>query len=257
MRVPSRLIRVWYDYLSRLDRSASMTVLNYGYEDGQRIDLAGSPEAERYRLQLYHHVARGMDLRGKRVLEIGSGRGGGAAFLARSTRPAHYCGLDFSSVAVAFCRQHYRVPGLSFLAGDAQHLPFDSGAFDAVINIESSHCYPDLAAFLAEVSRVLGHGGCFLYADFRRSKDVPAWRKQLGAGFEVLNTEDITTQVVAALEADNANKEATIKKHVPFYIRRPFRRFAGMRNTPIYRAFDEGASKYFCFTFRKRQATER
>ena len=86
---------------------------------------------------------------------------------------------------------------------------------------------------------------------------MPAWRQQLGAEFEVLKTGDITTQIVAALEADNANKEATIKNHVPFYIRRPFRRFAGMRDTPIYRAFYEGSSRYLCFTFRKKQATER
>jgi SAM-dependent methyltransferase len=73
-------------------------------------------------------------------------------------------GVDVSSQAVAFCRQRHDVPGLLFEVGDAGHLAFGPASFDAVPNIESSHCYGDSAAFLAEVRRVLRPDGYFLYA---------------------------------------------------------------------------------------------
>ena len=51
--------------------------------------------------------------------------------------------------------------------GDADNLPFADQSFDAVINIEASHCYPRLSHFLADVARVLRPGGHFLYVDAR------------------------------------------------------------------------------------------
>lgn len=38
-------------------------------------------------------------------------------------------------------------------------------SFDAVINVEAAHGYPDFPRFLAEVAPVLRPGGRFLYAD--------------------------------------------------------------------------------------------
>jgi SAM-dependent methyltransferase len=48
-------------------------------------------------------------------------------------------------------------------------------SFDAVINVEASHCYPSLPRFLAEVARVLRPGGHFLYADVRRCHQLENW----------------------------------------------------------------------------------
>jgi ubiquinone/menaquinone biosynthesis C-methylase UbiE len=64
-------------------------------------------------------------------------------------------GVDLAPEAVAFSRRAHRRPGADFKVGDAEHLPFDDQSFDAVINIESSHTYPNLRAFLAEC------GGCW------------------------------------------------------------------------------------------------
>jgi fatty-acid O-methyltransferase len=57
--------------------------------------------------------------------------------------------------------------GLDFVQGDAQNLHFPDQSFDAVINVEGSHIYPNFERFLGEVARVLRPGGHFLYADFR------------------------------------------------------------------------------------------
>jgi ubiquinone/menaquinone biosynthesis C-methylase UbiE len=39
--------------------------------------------------------------------------------------------------------------------GDAQNLPFPDQSFDAVINVEASHIYPEFERFVGEVARVL------------------------------------------------------------------------------------------------------
>jgi ubiquinone/menaquinone biosynthesis C-methylase UbiE len=73
-------------------------------------------------------------------------------------------GVDLAPEAVVFCRKVHR-RAARFEVGDAEHLPFDDGAFDVVTNIESSHTYPNLRAFFAEVRRVLVSGGRFLSTD--------------------------------------------------------------------------------------------
>ena len=67
--------------------------------------------------------------------------------------------------------------------GDAEHLPFDDESFDVVTNLESSHTYPDLRAFLGEVRRVLRPGGWFLHTDLlagQRWMEVQAILAALG-----------------------------------------------------------------------------
>ncbi len=131
------------------------------------LPLAASDEPNRFGIQLYHRVATQADLNGKQVLEVSCGHGGGASYLVRTLHPASYTGLDFNADGIAFCRKRHKLPGLDFVHGDAESLPFADQSFDAVINVEASHAYPRFPRFLAEVVRVLRPGGHFLYADFR------------------------------------------------------------------------------------------
>ena len=135
------------------------------------LPLAASDEPNRYGIQLYHRTATQADLSGKQVLEVSCGHGGGASYLVRTLRPASYTGLDLNADGIAFCRKRHNLPGLDFVHGDAESLPFADESFDAVINVEASHGYPDFPRFLAEVARVLRPGGHFLYADFRSYLD--------------------------------------------------------------------------------------
>ena len=69
-------------------------------------------------------------IRGKHTLEIGSGRGGGASFLARYHNPSHMTGLDYSTKAVKLSiNLHKEVHNLQFVKGDAESLPFDDKSF--------------------------------------------------------------------------------------------------------------------------------
>jgi len=155
--------------------------LNFGYEEDPPVALPLEPADEPYRyfIQLYHRTAGQVDLSGKRVLEISCGHGGGSSYLARTLKPASYTGLDLNQAGIELCRKRHHVPGLEFVHGDAQSLPFPDDSFDAVVNVEASHLYPDVPRFLAEVARVLRPGGDFLYSDFRRRSAVAEWEAAL------------------------------------------------------------------------------
>ena len=64
-------------------------------------------------------------------MEIGSGRGGGASFVAQYHNPSHMTGLDYSTKAVKLSiNLHKEVHNLQFVQGDAESLPFDDKSFD-------------------------------------------------------------------------------------------------------------------------------
>src|SRR5260221_489258 len=143
--------------------------MNYGYAmlPGDTPSLAVDPKLpEHLALQLYMRLAVALQsdgclkLSGCEVLEIGSGRGGGAAHVARHFRPRRFVALDVSVEATALARRlHGADSGVEFVHGDAENLPFAKASFDVVINVESAHCYGSIDRFLAEVHRVLRPGG--------------------------------------------------------------------------------------------------
>src|SRR2546423_113386 len=194
-RLGRAMIRFWYQMLVILDREREITFMNYGYADldpsSKGLALDEDDGVNRYCIQLYHHVAAAVDLRAKDVAEVGSGRGGGAAYIARNLKPKSMRGIDLSDKAVDFCNTHYSIAGLSFNQGDAENLPLDDATVDAVVNLESSHCYGSMEKFLSEVHRVLRPGGYFLYSDHRDKNKVELLHKQLeDAGLELLAETD-------------------------------------------------------------------
>lgn len=84
-----------------------------------------------------------------------------------------------NSAGIAFCRKRHDLPGLEFVRGDAEDLPFPDKSFDVVVNVEASHSYPHLPVFLGEVARALRPEGRFLYTDTRIREFVPAWQTDL------------------------------------------------------------------------------
>jgi len=103
-----------------------------------------------------------------------------------------------------FCRERHRVPGLEFVAGDAEKLPFAAGSFDVVINVEASHCYPAFPRFLAEVARVLRPGEHFAYADFRFAERLPEWDAALAsASLEKVRSRIINAEVLRGMRLNS------------------------------------------------------
>jgi SAM-dependent methyltransferase len=141
------LWKVWYQFLAGRFPVESWTFMNYGYQPldpaTPRLELDPADEPDRYSIQLYHRVASAAGpLDGKDVLEVGSGRGGGASYVNRYLKPRKIIGADFSKHAVDLANARLAREGLSYVEGDAEKLPFEAGSFDVVLNVESSHCYP-------------------------------------------------------------------------------------------------------------------
>ena len=250
------MIRMWYQMLVVLDRGREITFMNYGYADlhpnANGIALNDGEQANRFCIQLYHHVAGAVDLTGKDVLEVGSGRGGGASYIARHLKPRSMVGIDLSDKAVEFCNQHYSTDGLSFSQGDAENLPLADNTVDAVVNLESSHCYGSMERFLSEVYRVLRPGGYFLFSDHRDQDKIDLLHKQLAeSGLKLERETDITPNVVKALELDNERKGKLIEQKCPKILRRRMEEFAAMKGTKTYRTFETGYSRYLSFVLQK------
>lgn len=70
--------RIWHNLLIRFDKDSAVNFMNYGYErvNGDRIlELRKEDEINRYCIQLYDHAVKNVNLKNKKVFEVGSGRG--------------------------------------------------------------------------------------------------------------------------------------------------------------------------------------
>ena len=251
--VQNRLWKWWYQRISKAHNKVDFRFMNYGFvdEDGPVLDLVDEP----YRLfiQLYHMNIRDVDLNNKQVLEVGSGRGGGASWIAKSKSPSSLIGVDFSKEAVTLCNDWYEQENLNFIVGNAQDLPFDADSFDVVYNVESSHCYGDINKFVSEVFRVLRKDGYFCWTDFRDEETMKKTEEIFqNVGFSVASKKEITDEVVDALDMINDAKKERITELVPRTIRRSFETFAGVQGTPVYDSFKSGKLKYYRYQMVKK-----
>jgi len=227
--------------------------MNYGYHgpSSAALQLLPADLDNRYPIYLYHRVVDGLDLTGKDVLEIGCGRGGGAAALFRYQRPRRLTGVDISYGAIELCRRLHRAEGLDFVQGDAEAVPFPAQSFDVIVNVESSFCYGSMERFLGEVRRLLRPGGHFLFADIRLTEEMPELRRALsGSGLELVREDDITANVAAALHLDSARRRSASRRALPWPAQQWFDVFLGIEGTRIPNGLEARRMVYICCKFR-------
>jgi len=254
--IKRKLWVTWYNYLVKMDKDAELLFMNYGYADlngdAPALSFNSSDEKYRYCIQLYHHVAQAIHVKGKDVLEVGCGRGGGAAYIARQFAPAAVTGVDFSRNAINFCKSYHKVDRLSFFHGDAEDLPFEDNSFDVVVNVESSHSYGSVERFFREVHRVLRPQGNFLLADFRDACEIPGLHNQIEhSGLQLVKEEVITPNIARALELNHDRKLQLIRRKVPGILYKPFLSFAATKNSKTYNSFKSGETEYLNFILQK------
>lgn len=246
--------RLWYPFLTRRLRGGEVLFLNYAFETDPSVGLPldEADEVNRGCIQLYHHVASQVDLRGKTVLEVSCGHGGGASWITRTMQPTAYKGLDLNPAGIHFCQRRHSVPGLAFTQGDAQRLPFADASLDAVINVEASHCFPDFPGFLAEVARVLRPGGHFLYADFRFEPEFHAWETAIAdSTMRIEQTKIINAGVLRGMDMNAQRSEALIVQRLPGFLHALGRDFAGIPGSRVYEALRGGELSYRSWCFRR------
>lgn len=151
------------------------------------------------------------------VLEVASGSGGPALYLAKTTG-CRVTGIDANENGVATAAQmsarSSQAPRVQFTVADANaRLPFGDNTFDALVCIDSMNHFPDRLAVFREWNRVLRAGQRALFTDpvvitGPVTNDELALRSSIGlflfvppgvnerlieaAGLELVQQEDVT-----------------------------------------------------------------
>lgn len=251
--------KVAYQAMAQTWKRADWRTMNYGFAPADDDDtvppmpgLLPDDEPDRYCLGLYHRVAGQRDLTGLDVLEVGSGRGGGASYVHRYLGPRSTIGLDRSSAAVQLASGRETADGLKYIVGDAEDLPFPDGHLDVVINVESCHCYGSIPRFLEEVHRVLKPGGSLLLADLRLRHLQAQFDAELAAGpLEVVHRAEITEGVVRSLERDTPRRQQLVAESTGRVLRPIMTWFSGVQGSTTFRDLEEKKIVYHAYALQK------
>jgi ubiquinone/menaquinone biosynthesis C-methylase UbiE len=249
----SILYKAIYWYISTIDRKKEVLFMNYGYHDStEEIELHKMDEINRYSIQLYYRLAKMVDIHQKDIVEVGSGRGGGLAYITKRFTPSTALGIDLNKKAARFGNAHYNLKGLTFRQGNAQQLDVPNDSVDVVFNVESSHRYTKMNLFLDEVYRILKPGGHFMITDFRVKKEMDKLIGLLAQyRFVKFDEQEINKEVVEALKLDHLRRKDLINRYAPPFLRRAFRDFAGSQGSPTFNDIMSGEMVYFVFGFQK------
>jgi len=162
---------------------------------------------------------------GMKVLDVGSGIGGPARFIAENS-DVHVTGIDLTPGYKEVSEALSEATGLSerteFVTGSALAMPFADGAFDAAYIIHVGMNISDKSGLYREVHRVLKKGALFGVYDVMAIQDNPALQFPLPwaetpdtsfvitpqrvsglletSGFEIVSSEDLSEFGLVALE---------------------------------------------------------
>jgi SAM-dependent methyltransferase len=120
-------------------------------------------------------LAWGRACRPGRALDVATG--GGHTALAFASVAAEVVAFDLTEPMLQAARDFIRGRGatnVAFAAGDVAALPFHDGTFDVVTCRIAPHHFPDVAAAVRQIHRVLRAGGSFLLQDILGHDDPDA-----------------------------------------------------------------------------------
>lgn len=154
-------------------------------------------------------IMQGINLAGKRVLDIGCGIGGAELVLARQLNAGHVIGIDIEQPLVERARKTIKDAGLEDAVEislvEPGPLPFEADSFDVVFSKDSIIHIPDKPKFYLDVLRVLRPGGLFVGSDWltgrsdrRRSPAMQKWIDVAELTFDLENSESSQRALEAA-----------------------------------------------------------
>jgi len=146
------------------------TEFHYGYFESPEDPLERATAA-----LTQHMLTRARIVAGDRVLDVGCGTGRQACDLAANLN-ASVLGITTSGSGVAAATElsvERHVEDARFEQRDGTDNGLDSGVFDVVWVLESSHLMRDKTSLLSECARVLAPGGRLVLCDIIRKRDIP------------------------------------------------------------------------------------
>eukprot|EP00347_Sterkiella_histriomuscorum_P022129 403331581 len=248
-----------------------LTSLNCGYailtQTGETLKLvAKKDKKQQFQFQMYHYAALGIknkeDLFDQTVLDIGSGRGGGLAFLAQYFHPRLAVGIDISSNQINFSKTN-QLEGENSEnnEGDSENLDqidqITKEQFDLVTCIESFHCFSNQKQVLKGISQKLDQNGSLVIADIFDKQTLPEIERLFSSLYRIDRQESITINVKHSMNLDKPRIEKLInsisENKIIVKILRNF--FASAEGS---KTFDElGKTKeYLCYVLKKQDSQD-
>jgi ubiquinone/menaquinone biosynthesis C-methylase UbiE len=113
---------------------------------------------------------------GRKIVDLGCGRGGPGQWIAAATGAA-LVGIDFSSVALEQARARANRLGnnCSYRSGTYDATGLDVASVDGTFSIDVIWAIPDKRAGFAEVARILKPGARFVFIDWERDLSPPGY----------------------------------------------------------------------------------
>lgn len=236
-----------YSLIAQAFADPWFTFMNYGYVGDLSVPLLGAgEEMSREAVGMYHVVCSATALAGRDVLEIGCGRGGGAAFVAREHAPQSMSAIDATASNILACRAAH--PQVTFEHMRAEELAFADASFDAVLCIESCKYYRPFRAFVEGARRVLRPGGTLLLALYG-SDDTLAAIAEAFADWQLQREIDLSAGVRTALAQLSAELPGRLALRETLHDPALYRDFFGA--VLAAENLRSGEQRYVCFVLRR------
>ncbi|MEM8859831.1 MAG: methyltransferase domain-containing protein, partial [Chloroflexota bacterium] len=144
-------------------------------------------------------ILQGVDLTGKRVLDIGCGIGGIDVLLVEEHGAAHVTGIDVEPPLIERAQALVAQKGLGTQIDiqlvEPGPLPFEDGTFDIVFSKDSIIHIPDKRSIYSDIFRVLKPDGRLAFSDWYGSKmaktsEFEEWFVVVGLTFDMGTVEE-------------------------------------------------------------------
>ncbi len=131
------------------------------------------------------------------VLDVGCGSGWLSRRLAKLVPEGRVVGMDISDEMIRHARRaSVDFHNLMFVAGEVAQIPWQPHFFSRMISVESSYYWPDPAAGLKDIFRVLTEGGSAwtLINYYRDNPHCHQWGSLLAVPTHLLSSEEWAEQ---------------------------------------------------------------
>ena len=160
---------------------------------------------------------------GTRVLDVGSGTGGPAIYMAEVSG-CDMTGLEVNEVGIEVANRLAANTTVQdrvrFVQADGMQMPFEDASFDIVISMNVMNVFEDKVGLFREVRRVLRPGGtwAFLSGTFQLGPEDAAAREHLRRGYLIPQYYDSLEEYKAKLRAAGFSIDEALEFIADFWV---------------------------------------